>query len=244
MNGRSIRWWIGCSFALVAMAPLLVGLNVYQKPRLSGLPQQVAVPPYRLPFLEEPGPHTWLLGQLYGNTQGAFRRRFEWYQAGQGLHFGLDFSARCGTPVVAIGDGEVVGVDQLERGAGPHNLLIFHPEGYVSLYGHLLHTPEAYRGMPVQRGQIVGYTGDPDLTCTSRPHLHLEIRSPDYNIAYNPIDLIEADWNSLAMFSRGNFQKDLSQPRRWQTLSDQPTVDFWGPMLNEYDETWPPEWAQ
>jgi len=35
-------------------------------------------------------------------------------------------------------------------------------------------------GEPVKRGQIIALTGDPDETCTSRPHLHLEIRTaPD-----------------------------------------------------------------
>ncbi|MDX1522177.1 MAG: hypothetical protein R3264_11155, partial [Anaerolineae bacterium] len=50
-------------------------------------------PPFILPFAEPPGPSTWLLGQSYGNTTGAFVQREIFYQAGQGIHFGLDFSA-------------------------------------------------------------------------------------------------------------------------------------------------------
>ena len=60
---------------------------------------------FGLPFAGKPGVNTWLLGQLYGNTTGAYRRRGSDYRAGQGIHFGMDFSARCGTPVVAIGAG-------------------------------------------------------------------------------------------------------------------------------------------
>ena len=59
--------------------------------------------PFGLPFADPPGPSTWLLVQAYGNTTTAFRWRLSQYGAGQGLHFGLDFSARCGTTVVAIG---------------------------------------------------------------------------------------------------------------------------------------------
>src|SRR4051812_38827033 len=81
--------------------------------------------PFILPFNTPPGPDTWLLGQLYGNTTGAYANRRNFYAAGQGLHFGLDFSAPCGTPVVAIGDGVVLGADG-PWGSAPHNLLIDH----------------------------------------------------------------------------------------------------------------------
>jgi murein DD-endopeptidase MepM/ murein hydrolase activator NlpD len=202
--------------------------------------------PFGLPFDTAPGPSTWLVGQVYGNTPGAYRNRRIWYGAGQGLHFGIDFSARCGTPVVAIGDGTVTKVDALEHGAGPHNLMIDHDNGYASLYGHLLQRPDLGVGQRVTRGQLVGYTGDPDLTCTSRPHLHLEIRSGySYNVAYNPVPLIDADWDAImiaAPFGRG-FQRDLANPRQWQWPDDQPDVQFGGPLLNDYDQPWPPDWA-
>src|SRR5688572_14674929 len=58
--------------------------------------------PFTLPFNTMAGPSTWMAGQLYGNTTGAARRGQEWYAAGQGLHFGIDLSAPCGTAVVAI----------------------------------------------------------------------------------------------------------------------------------------------
>ena len=202
-------------------------------------------PPFSLPFLEPPGPNTWLLGQVYGNTIGAFYNRESMYAAGQGLHFGLDFSARCGYPIAAIGDGIVAKVDALEHGSAPHNLMIDHPNGYASFYGHLLETPDLRPGQPVQRGDIVAGVGDPDETCNSRPHLHLEIRNAGvYNAAYNPIPLIQADWDSLLLVGSFNpgFSRDLNDPRRWQFPDDQPNVDFWGPRLNDYVDPWPPEW--
>lgn len=202
--------------------------------------------PFGLPFRQPPGPSTWLLGQVYGNTTGAYRSRDTTYRAGQGLHFGIDLSAHCGTEVVAIGDGIVSKVDAPEHGSAPHNLMIDHPQfGYASFYGHLLERPQLQVGQQVRRGQPIAKTGDPDGTCTSRPHLHLEIRNLGYTRAYNPIELIEADWDSLALvgsFGRG-FERDLEQPRRWQHLRDQPETAFGGPLLNDYANPWPPEWG-
>jgi murein DD-endopeptidase MepM/ murein hydrolase activator NlpD len=201
-----------------------------------------APPPFILPFAAQPGPDTWLLGQSYGNTMGAFVNRNIFYRAGQGLHFGLDFSAACGTEIVAIGDGIVSEVDG-PHGSLPHNLVIDHPNGYSSLYGHLLETPNLTPGQPVDQGEVIALSGDSFGTCRSAPHLHLEIRNNKHNYAFNPVPLINADWDNLALvgsFSNG-YQRDLVEPRRWQTLQDQPVVQFGGPMLNDYLNPWPPE---
>lgn len=199
---------------------------------------------FGLPFDAPAGPDSWLLGQFYGNTTGAFARRREWYGAGQGIHFGIDFSARCGMPVVAIGNGTVIKVDAPEHGSAPHNLLIAHDNGYVSLYGHLLKRPNLRVGQTVRKGERVAETGDPDLTCTSRPHLHLEIRDRTLARAFNPHVLIDADWDALMLvgsFGRG-FQRDLDDPRKWQSLFDQPDIRFGGALINEFARTWPPDW--
>ena len=210
----------------------------------NGAAAQTTKPPFSLPFATPPGATTWTLGQTYGNTTGAFARRREWYAAGQGIHFGIDFSAACGTTVVSIGDGTVLKVDAPENGSMPHNLLISHPNGYTSLYGHLLKRPDLRVGQQVKRGDVIAVTGDPDLTCTSRPHLHLEIRDKTLGIAYNAVNLIDADWNALLLvgsFGRG-FQRDLDDPRKWQTVEDQPDIHFGGPFINEFDHTWPYDW--
>jgi len=203
-----------------------------------------AARPFGLPFDTAPGPSTWLFIQGYGNTTSAYRWRVAQYGLGQGLHFGLDFAARCGTPVVAIGDGVITDVDNLSHGAGPHNLIIKHANGYASLYGHLLKRPLLAPGNVVRRGQVIALTGDPDLTCSSRPHLHLEIRtSPGLAQAVNPILLIDANWDALAvMGGAGHFERDLNDPRQWQYLDDQPQVTFGGPLLNQYSQPWPADW--
>ncbi len=210
-------------------------------------PGPQAAKPFSLPFAEPPGPGTWLLTQTYGNTTGAYYWRRTVYGAGQGLHFGIDFAARCGTPIVAIGDGVVSKVDALRHGAAPHNLMIDHPNGYASFYGHLLETPPLAPGQPVRRGEVIAKVGDPDETCSSRPHLHLEIRNAGaYSRAFNPVLLIDADWDSLALAGASGlfFERDLNEPRRWQFMDDQPEVTFGQPLLNDFARPYPPDWKR
>ena len=200
--------------------------------------------PFILPIAGPPGPNTWLFLQPYGNTAFAYRFRHSVYWAGQGLHFGVDFAAPCGTPVLAIGDGVVQSIDSW-HGAGPHNLMINHPNGYASFYGHLLIRSHLKVGQEVSAGEVVALVGDPDLTCSSRPHLHLEIRdAPDHRIGYNPLTLIDADWERIALIGGypHYFEQDMDNSRRWQGLLDQPEVRFGYPLLNNFGQPWPPDW--
>jgi murein DD-endopeptidase MepM/ murein hydrolase activator NlpD len=202
--------------------------------------------PLILPMAEEPGLNSWLFGQPYGNTVTAYNTGSRQYSAGQGLHFGLDFSMPCGTPLVAVADGEVIAVDDLGFGSAPHNLLIRHPQlNYVSLYGHLLEPAPVTVGQQVSQGDIVAYSGDPDATCVSRPHMHYELRSMDYFTTYNPVNVMDAAWHSLAVigsFNASAFQVDLYNARRWMSLDDQSDVRFGGAILNGYPlaDTYPP----
>ncbi len=201
-------------------------------------------PPFIIPFSGEPGPDTWLFIQAYGNTAFAYRYRNTVYGSGQGLHFGIDLAAPCGTPILAIGDGEVMSIDNW-HGAGPHNLMIDHPNGYASFYGHLLVRPNLKVGQKVEAGEAVALSGDPDRTCNSRPHLHLEIRdAPEHRKAFNPVELIDADWERLALVGGHAlvFAQDLENPRQWQRLEDQPETRFGYPLLNRYREVWPDDW--
>jgi murein DD-endopeptidase MepM/ murein hydrolase activator NlpD len=199
--------------------------------------------PFIFPVAGEPGPSTWQFGQPYGNTTGAFNFGTEWYSAGQGLHFGIDVGMPCNTPLVAVADGEVVFVDNLAFGSGPHNLILRHAEhGLTTLYGHLLGPAPVSVGQRVNQGDVVAYSGDPDVTCDSRPHLHFEIRSNDFSTTYNPVNYIDMNWHSLAIvgsYGYPLFQGDMDNARRWQTLEDQPTVSFGGARLNAYTAPYP-----
>jgi len=200
--------------------------------------------PFILPFSGEAGPSTWLLAQPYGNTVGAFRQRHTTYAGSGGIHFGVDLAAPCGTPVVAMADGVVFAVDAMRFGSAPHNLMIDHPElGYATFYGHLLEKPSLKPGQRVKAGEVVALSGDPAETCFGRPHLHFEIRDLAHVRKYNPVKLVQADWDNLALagaFSQA-FQYDLSAPRRWQHLDDQPEASAGGPLLNDFANPWPPD---
>ncbi len=197
---------------------------------------------FSLPFAASPGPDTWLLGQVYGNTVGAFRRRNSDYRAGQGIHFGLDFSAPCGTPVVAIADAVVAEIDG-PHGSPPHNVVLNHAGNLASLYGHLLKRSALRVGSRIKRGELLGFSGDSRFSCHDAPHLHLEIRDQSHQRFFNPIPYIRADWDSLMLtnvFVR-NFQRDLKNPRRWQTITEQPNAIRGGRLLNNYALSWPPD---
>lgn len=200
--------------------------------------------PFRLPFAAPPSPGTWLMAQPYGNTSGAYRQRFTTYGASGGIHFGLDLSAPCGTEVVAVADGLVFAVDG-PFGSPPHNLMIDHPQlGYASMYGHLLEAPNLRPGDVVKQGEVVALTGDASETCYGRPHLHLEIRDLNHIRKYNPALLIEANWDNLALIGNAgrDFARDLTEPRKWQSLYDQPEAQTAGPILNDFEYAWPFDW--
>jgi murein DD-endopeptidase MepM/ murein hydrolase activator NlpD len=202
--------------------------------------------PFQLPFAEPASPDTWLLAQPYGNTTGAYRRRLTTYGASGGIHFGVDLSAPCGTEIVAIADGVVFAVDG-PFGSPPHNLMIDHLQlGYASMYGHLLEPPALTPGQRVRQGEVIAKVGDSGETCYSRPHLHLEIRDLAHIRKYNPATLIDANWDSLALTgSNGrDFARDLDEPRKWQSLYDQPQVVTGGPIVNDFSNPWPPDWEK
>ena len=202
--------------------------------------------PFILPFAEPPSPDTWLMAQPYGNTTGAYRQRFSTYGASGGIHFGVDLSAPCGTEIVAIADGVVFAVDG-PFGSPPHNLTIDHIDlGYASMYGHLLEAPDLSPGQSVRQGEVIAKVGDSRETCYSSPHLHLEIRDLGHIRKYNPTLLIEADWDNMALIggSGRDFARDLDNPRKWQSLYDQPEVRTAGPIVNDFARPWPPDWEK
>lgn len=87
------------------------------------------------------------------------------------MHFGMDFTAKRGTPVYATGNGVVKRADSHSSGFGKH-IRIDHGFGYISLYAHLSKY-NVRRGQKVKRGDIIGYVGNTGRS--AGPHLHYEI---------------------------------------------------------------------
>lgn len=224
-----VRRW---RYILIGWLALVGGVTLAPSGRAA------ALPPFVPPLADAPGPGSWFVGQWYGNTVWSHDNP---YLSGQGLHFGIDFNTPCGTPVLAIGDGVVFATDG-PYGAAPHNLVIEHPNGYLSLYGHLLERPTLAKGQPVRAGEPVARSGDPAGRCDLDPHLHLEVRKPGMRETVNPVPLIDLDWRRATAGIRRNgttFERDPDNPERWMTIADQPDVVFGGTLLNRYARAWP-----
>jgi len=97
-------------------------------------------------------------------------------------HYGMDFTAKRGTPIYATGNGIVKRADNRSSGYGKH-IRIDHGFGYISLYAHLSKY-NVRRGQKVKRGDIIGYVGSTGRSVG--PHLHYEIMKDNKKI--NPLN--------------------------------------------------------
>ena len=98
------------------------------------------------------------------------------------MHWGMDFSAKTGTPIYATGDGRIARADARAVGFGNH-VRIDHGFGYVSIYAHM-DKIVVRRGNKVKRGDLIGYVGNTGRSVA--PHLHYEIVKDGKKI--NPIN--------------------------------------------------------
>lgn len=90
-----------------------------------------------------------------------------------GHHTGVDFKASTGTPVYAIGDGQVVDTG-LNRAYG-YFVEIYHGNNIYSFYAHASRVIVS-TGQYVTKGQQIMYSGSTGNV--TGPHLHFEIRTP------------------------------------------------------------------
>jgi murein DD-endopeptidase MepM/ murein hydrolase activator NlpD len=126
--------------------------------------------------LADPAPFWPLTDLRYGSGTN--------YSSRAGVHTGLDYLGDYGTPVYALGPGEVIWEGYgIESYLGPdnaygvavsikHDVTVYDMSVY-SIYGHLSVT-HVLKGDRVKEGDLIGEIG---LTGnTTGPHLHLEVR--------------------------------------------------------------------
>jgi len=94
------------------------------------------------------------------------------------FHTGLDLGAPLDNPIHAAADGVVLlaaaSVDSTGKLVGYGNyVVIAHPDGFVTLYGHL-DSIAVKAGQVVHQGQIIGLEGSTGWS--TGPHVHFEIR--------------------------------------------------------------------
>ena len=105
-------------------------------------------------------------------TSGFSKGRFHPILRVRRPHMGIDYGAPRGTPVMAVGDGEVSVAAR--RGASGNMIALKHTSSYETMYKHLSRFADGIKpGAKVSSGQIIGYVG-----ATGRatgPHLHFEL---------------------------------------------------------------------
>ncbi len=98
-----------------------------------------------------------------GRTRGPY---------GGAPHNGIDYSSGLGTPIKAIGSGQIV-ANGTNDGWG-NWIAIEHSNNMVSLYGHMSSfAPTSKVGVQVNQGQVIGYEGRTGAATGSHVHLSL-----------------------------------------------------------------------
>ncbi len=105
------------------------------------------------------------------------------------FHAGVDIGAGFGSPIVAAGDGRVIGAGW--GGGFGREVEIAHAGGITSIYGHMSEIV-AQQGSYVRAGQLIGYVGSSGLS--TGPHLHFEVRQ-----AGQPVNPLAVRFTSQAV---------------------------------------------
>lgn len=98
-------------------------------------------------------------------------------------HPGIDVAVPVGALVRCAGGGTILQVGE-DREYGQF-VLVQHPNGYQSMYGHLSRVV-VLQGARIRAGEVLGRTGNTGRS--SAPHLHLEIRHN--GVTLDPLTLI------------------------------------------------------
>jgi len=100
-------------------------------------------------------------------------------------HRGIDYAARSGTPIHALGNGKVT-FKGWKGGYGRFILIKHNTPGHATAYAHMRSYARGIKtGSYVKQGQVIGYVGMSGLA--TGPHLHFEFRSRGR--AVNPLTI-------------------------------------------------------
>ncbi len=117
-------------------------------------------------------------------------------------HFGVDYAAPAGTPVLAIGDGRVT-LAGYENGSG-RIVRITHNSVYSTAYLHLSRFGEGIRsGVYVKQSDIIGYVGTSGLSTGP----HLDFRFYRNGSPVDPLKVEAPPVEPVAEANRPGFEK-------------------------------------
>ena len=126
-------------------------------------------------------------------------------------HYGVDFGAPMGTPVVAAGSGVVTKAVRGDKGLGNWLHIKHDATGFETRYGHLKRFARGiYRGARVKQGQVIGYVGMTGLA--TAPHLHYETFRDGRRM--NPMLVRGSPIQKLTEAERAAFLHDRYEPWR------------------------------
>jgi murein DD-endopeptidase MepM/ murein hydrolase activator NlpD len=116
-------------------------------------------------------------------------------------HYGVDYAAPIGTPVVAIGDGRVISTEY--QPAEGRIIKIRHNSVYSTAYMHLSGFATGIApGVAVKQGEVIGYVGTTGLS--TGPHL-------DFRFYKNgsPVNPLKVESPSIEPISESNMESYL-----------------------------------
>ncbi len=117
-------------------------------------------------------------------------------------HYGVDYAAPAGTPVVSIGQGVVTDKSYQKGGAG-YYLKIKHNASYTTTYMHLKGFAKGIAvGSHVSQGQVIGYVGATGLA--TGPHLDFRVYRDGQPI--DPLKMESPAANPLRSEFRDSFE--------------------------------------
>ncbi len=121
-------------------------------------------------------------------------------------HYGVDYAAPLGTPVLSVGDGEVT--EAQYRGANGNIVKIRHNGTYTTAYLHLNGFAKGIRpGKRVQQGQVIGYVGK-----TGRvTGVHLDYRIYKNGSPVNPLKIDLPPSKAIGNEEKANFERQIEE---------------------------------
>lgn len=121
-------------------------------------------------------------------------------------HKAIDYAANAGSPISAVGDGQIVSAGW--NGAYGNFVSIRHNETFTTNYGHLQKIYVKY-GQYVSQGDIIGTVGSTGYS--TGPHLHFEMVK--YGTKINPLTVDLPSDKSVAEENLVAFKESIKQ---WQ----------------------------
>ncbi|ECR3049068.1 M23 family metallopeptidase [Campylobacter coli] len=138
------------------------------------------------------------------------------------FHPGIDLRAAVGTPIYAPASGVVEFSGYSNNGYG-YNVILLHNFGFKTVFAHMQRKDVVKAGQFVNKGQLIGYTGNTGLS--TGPHLHYEVRF--INKTLEPLYFLDLE--------RKNMNDFFNQERRvpWQSLIKAVTAQHLAPIQKQ-----------